>query len=381
MLENDYQTCCETSILWTRRCCPDAQEESTNVISEDKRRSDMTSSPSDTLPDPDWLKRKYGILWDGQYRDMSGKIANVVRISCGNTGNSYVLRVSDPGRNSEGSLSSVRRLSQVHRFQTHLNDRGVRTVLPFRSLDGKTFLTTEAGTTVEVFPYVEGRPPKKGYVSDVRLTGAEIARLHGAGVGYRDLPDEERLSMNHLAVDRLQANVRKMRESTRGKAFHDQFIRYVAETERCVEEIDRLRPCLVETGLHLDTSPQNMIIDHKSNLWFIDCNHASRGRRVFEVCVSTYYLAPHSDSPWGESTRYQLVDETVEAAFLESYREVCEPAWREEESASLAIERMLLFIHGVTCWTTMGDDDELRDELDRWNACYAALKTGLDKAV
>ncbi len=336
---------------------------------------------NEALPDPDWLGRKYGILWDGQYRDMSGKIANVVRISCGNTGNSYVLRVSDPGRNSEGSLSSVRRLSQVHRFQTHLNDRGVRTVLPFRSLDGKTFVTTEEGTTVEVFPYVEGRPPKRGDESDVRLAAAEIARLHNAGDGYGGLPGEESLCMNHLAINRLQADVRKMRESTRGKIFHDLFIKYVAETERCVEAIDRLRPRLVETGLHLDTSPQNMIIDHESNLWFIDCNHASRGRRVFEVCVSMYYLAPHSDASWGESTRYRLVDENVEAAFLESYRDVCEPAWREEESTALAIERMLLFIHGVTCWTTMGDDDEVRDELDRWNACYATLKTGLDKAA
>lgn len=335
----------------------------------------MALSPSDALPDPEWLYRNYGIVWDGQYRDRSGKIAHVVRIACRNTGKPYVLRVSDPRRNSEGSSSLARRLSQVHRFQMHLSNLGVRTVLPLQSLDGKTFLTKEQGMIVEVFPFVEGRSPKKGIGSDVRLAGAEIARLHSAGVGYRDLPGEERLTMNHLAVNRLQANVRKMRDSTGGRTFHDQFITYVKDTERCVEAIDRLRPRLVETGLHLDTSPQNMIIDRESNLWFIDCNHASIGRRVFEVCVSMYYLAPHSDSPWGESTRYRLMDENVEAAFLESYREVCEPAWREEESTALAIERMLMFIHGIICWTSMGDEETVRAELDRWNACYDTLRS------
>ena len=341
----------------------------------------MALSLDDSLPDPEWLNRKYGILWDGRYRAMSGKIAHVVRIACGNTGNPYVLRVSAPARNSEGSLSLVRRLSQVHRFQRHLNDRGVRTVLPLSSFDGKTFSVTERGMTVEVFPFVGGRPPKRGIESDVRLAGSEIARLHNAGVEYRDLPDEESLCMNHLAIDSLVEDVRKMRVSTAGKRFHDQFIEYVAETERCVKAIDRARPDLAETGLHVDTGPQNMIIDREGQLWIIDCNHASRGRRVFEVCVSMYYLAPHSDLPWGEPARYRLVDECVEAAFLEAYREVCDPPWREEESAALAIERMLMFIHGVTCWVDMRDDEEVREELVRWNACFATLRTGLDKAA
>ena len=63
------------------------------------------------------------------------------------------------------------------------------------------------------------------------------------------------------------------------------------------------------------------------------------------------------------------------------YREFCEPPWREEESAALAIERMLMFIHGVTCWADMRDDDEVREELDRWEACYSTLKAGLDNAA
>ena len=341
----------------------------------------MASSLSDTLPDPEWLSRKYGIDWDGRYRDMSGKIAHAVRIACTNTGDPYVLRVSDPVRNSADSLPSVCSLSQVHRFQMHLNDRGVRAVLPLSSFDGKTISVTERGMTVELFPFVEGRPPKRGIESDVRLAGAEIARLHNAGVGYRDLPDEEGLCMNHLAVDSLGEDVHKMRVSTRGRSFHDQFIEYVSEMERCAEAIDRLRPHLAETGLHVDTGPQNMIIDDEGRLWFIDCNHASRGRRVFEVCVSMYYLAPRSDLPWGEPARYRLVDEGVEAAFLEAYREVCDPPWREEESAALAIERMLMFIHGVTCWIDMRDDEEVREELDRWNVCYSTLKAGLEMAA
>lgn len=42
----------------------------------------MALSLDDTLPDPEWLKRKYGILWDGRYRAVDGRIAHVVRIAC-----------------------------------------------------------------------------------------------------------------------------------------------------------------------------------------------------------------------------------------------------------------------------------------------------------
>ena len=341
----------------------------------------MALSLNDTLPDPEWLHRKYGILWDGQYRNMSGKIAHVVKIESANSAESYVLRISDPGRNSQDMLSPVDRLSHVHRFQAHLSAHGVRTVLPLRALDGETFLTTERGMTIEVFPFVEGRHPERGDESDVFLVGSEIARLHNAGTGYMELPGEESLNMNHLAINLLRNEVRQMRESTRGTVFRGQFIKYVEEAERWVESIDRLRPDLVETGLHLDTGPQNMIIDEEGQLRFIDCNHSSRGRRVFEVCVSMYYLAPCSDAPWGEPTRYRLVDESVEASFLAGYKEVCVPPWRHEESTALAIERMLMFIHGVTCWTTMGDEVEVREELDRWNECYSTLRAGLEKAA
>ena len=40
-----------------------------------------------------------------------------------------------------------------------------------------------------------------------------------------------------------------------------------------------------------------------------------------------------------------------------------------------------MFIHGVTCWTSMGDEETVRDELDRWNACYDTLKSGFRYAA
>ncbi len=121
----------------------------------------MALSLDDTLPSPEWLHWKYGILWDGQYRNMSGKIAHVVKIESANSAESYVLRISDPGRNSLGTLSPVIRLSHVHRFQAHLSTHGVRTVLPLRALDGETFLTTERGMTIPASSqnYPLGKPP------------------------------------------------------------------------------------------------------------------------------------------------------------------------------------------------------------------------------
>ena len=121
----------------------------------------MALSLNDTLPDPEWLHRKYGIHCDGQYRNMSGKIAHVVKIESANSAESYVLRISDPGRNSLGTLSPVIRLSHVHRFQAHLSTHGVRTVLPLRALDGETFLTTERGMTIPASSqnYPLGKPP------------------------------------------------------------------------------------------------------------------------------------------------------------------------------------------------------------------------------
>ena len=250
------------------------------------------------LPSPEWLRQKYGIRWDGQYRDLSGNIAHVVKIESKDN-DPYVVKVTDPNRISQD------RLSMVHRFQTHLSEHGVRTVLPLKSHIGETYLTTEQGMTIEVFPFIQGRPPERGNTCDIRLVGSEIGRLHSAGTEYLGLDGEESLYQNHLAINRLLEEIREKRESTRGKSFHKQYIKYVASTERWVEVIESLRPGLVESGLHMDTGPQNMIIDEEGQLWFIDCAHTVRGRRVFEVCVTLYYLDPCSDLPLGESSRYR----------------------------------------------------------------------------
>ncbi len=330
---------------------------------------------NDKLPSPEWVRQKYGILWDGQYCDLSGNTAQVVKIEPKDVGGSYVVRISDPRRISKD------RLSLIHRFQTHLTTQGVRTVLPLKTLRGETFLTTERGMTIEVFPFVQGRSPERGNTLEVRLVGGEIAQLHSAGSGYLELPGEESLFQNHLAINQLQEEVWEKRESTKGKAFHEQYIKYVEETEGWVEAIDSLRPGLVETGLHLDTGPQNMIIDGEGQLWFIDCAHMARGRRVFEVCVSMYYLDPSSDVPLGEPTRYRPVDERVEALFLAGYKEFCEPPWSREESKALGIERMLMFIHGVTYWTTRWDEETVQGEFARWNEYYCTLRERLQNAV
>ena len=323
------------------------------------------------LPGPEWLRRQYGISWDGQYCDMSGNFALVARIESKDDGRSLVLRVSDPGR------ISVDHLKKVHRYQAHVNTQGVRTVLPLKNLEGDTVSTTEQGMTMEVFPFIEGRSPRRGVSSDIRRVGCELGRLHSAGTELSHLYGEESLFQNHLAINHLLVEVRKKRESTRGKVFHEQLLEYVEETERWVEAIESRRGGLVETGLHMDTGPQNMIIDREDELWFIDCAHMVKGRRVFEVCVTLYYLDPSSDKQLGEPARYRLSVESVEAAFLDGYTENCEPPWSEEESEALDIERMLMFIHGITYWTERWDEGTVLEEYGRWKTYFANLRTNL----
>ena len=325
------------------------------------------------LPGPEWLGQNFGIHWDGKYHDLNGNFARVARIESKNNGGSFVVRISDPGCNPPD------RMKGVHRFQTYLSTQGVRTVLPLKSLGDETFLTTDQGMTVEIYPFVQGRSPEKGNSTDIRLVGNEIGRLHSAGTGYVELGGEESLYQNHLALNRLMEEVLEKRESTRGMSFHRQYIEYVAETERWIEAIENLRPGLVETGLHLDTGPQNMIIDEEGQLWFIDCAHMVRGRRVFEVCVTLYYLDPCSDAPPGEPARYRSAVEKVETSFLAGYRETCDPSWSPEEEEALRIERMLMFIHGTTYWTARWDEETVLSEFTRWNEYYADLRAKLHK--
>lgn len=327
------------------------------------------------LPSPEWLSRQYGISWDGRYRDMSGNFALVARIESEEDGRSLVLRVSDPGR------ISADRLKRVHRYQAHVNAQGVRTVLPLKALDGDTVTATEQGMTLEIFPYIRGRSPRRGHSADIRRVGSELGRLHSAGTELSHLYGEESLFQNHLAINQLLEEVREKRESTRGKVFHEQFLEYVEETERWAEAIESRRGDLIETGLHMDTGPQNMIIDREDALWFIDCAHMVKGRRVFEVCVTLYYLDPSSDKQLGEPARYRLAVESVEADFLDGYTDNCEPPWSEEESVALGIERMLMFIHGVAYWTERWNEETVLEEYNRWKAYFGTMRAELRNIV
>ena len=327
------------------------------------------------LPSPEWLSRQYGISWGGQYCDMSGNFARVARIGSKDDDRSLVLRVSDPGRISK------ERLKRVHRYQAHVNTQGARTVLPLKTLEGDTVSTTVQGMTIEVFPFIQGRSPERGVTTEIRRVGSELRKLHSAGTDFSQLYGEESLFQNHLAINQLMVEVREKRESTRGKIFHEQFIEYVEETERWIEAIESRRSGLVETGLHMDTGPQNMIIDCEGELWLIDCAHMVKGRRVFEVCVTLYYLDPSSDKQLGEPARYRLAVDRVEAAFLDGYKENCKPPWSEEEAKALGIERMLMFIHGVTYWTERWDEVTVLKEYGRWKDYHAAMRAELNHIV
>jgi len=94
-----------------------------------------------------------------------------------------------------------------------------------------------------------------------------------------------------------------------------------------------------------------------------------------------YYLDLSSVVPLGESTRYRPVEEKVEASFLAGYKETCKPPWSLEESKALLTERMLMFIHGVTYWTTMWDEKTIQSEFARWGQYYRTLRAGLKNAA
>ena len=67
----------------------------------------------------------------------------------------------------------------------------------------------------------------------------------------------------------------------------------------------------------------------------------------------------------------------MEAAFLDGYTENCEPPWSAEDSEALAIERMLMFIHGIAYWTERWDEETVLEEYGRWKTYFANLRTNL----
>lgn len=325
------------------------------------------------LPTPAWLQRQYGIRWDGQCTPLSGTIARVVTIRRTDPDQMLVLRLSDPGRLPRA------RIEQVHRFQAYLQARGVRTGRPLSSLEGQTVATTENGDILEIFPFIPGRPPRRGDRADIRLVADALARLHRAGAAYLDLPDAESLNQNHVALNHLRRDIRRARKRAPGKAFADLYLQYTDRAEQWITALQALHDGLVETALHLDTAPQNMLIDEAGRLWFIDCGHMLRGRRVFEVCVSIFYMDPCSAAPQQDPRRYHPPDPVLAALFLQHYQAACTPPWNAAEDRALALEHMLLLIHGATYWATSWDEYTVQDELIRFGPYWRTLQAQIER--
>lgn len=336
-----------------------------------KYMTNYKTDPKYVLPSPEWFYLQFGIQWDGQYATLGSNTAHVVKIQRVDPDETLVIRISDPSRISQD------RISQIHRFQAYLKARGVFTVLPYETPQGETFSTTESGFTIEVYPFIHGRSPQRGDFEDARLVARAVARLHHAGVDYLDLPGEESLFQNHVALEQLREDVRRTKELSKGKVFYNLYMEYTEETERWIAAIQALRTGLIETSLHLDTGPQNMIIDADGQLWFIDCNHMLRGRRVFEVCVSIYYMDCSSEAPLKAPHRYQGPDLQLETVFLDEYKGFCEPPWTSEENQALNIERMLMLIHGATYWASRWDEKTVREELIRFGDYRQALRANI----
>jgi Ser/Thr protein kinase RdoA (MazF antagonist) len=264
-----------------------------------------------TAHDPEWLSSTYGISWKGESETHAGRFALVLKITDDNTNQCLVVRVTNQDKISK------QRLEMVHRFQEYLFVRGVYTGLPIQTSDGKTLTSDEENSRiVEVFPFLEGRSPQRGNLPDTRLVARALAAFHNAGVDYLDLPDEESLDQNHVALQRLRVEVQQTLRDSVGKLYHALLQDYLGNVDTCVSELETLRPDLVETSLHLNAGPNIIIIGNDGHVWFIDCSHMVHGSRVFEVIVSTNYMNISSVAPLGDPVRYNLWDPELGSAFM-----------------------------------------------------------------
>ena len=117
--------------------------------------SGAASLYQERVPDPEWLAPTYGIRWTGEAQTLGGQLAKVRLLRDERRDQRLVMRLSD--RAHIGGA----RLARVHRFLAYLTERGVRTPMPLRTRDGRTFAFDHpSGQLVEVFPYVEGRTPE-----------------------------------------------------------------------------------------------------------------------------------------------------------------------------------------------------------------------------
>jgi Ser/Thr protein kinase RdoA (MazF antagonist) len=309
--------------------------------------------------DPEWLAQEYDIRWNGRLEPLGGKLASVFLVRDEATGERLVIRLSDPSRISES------RLVRVHRFMAHLSKKGIYIPLPLIARDGRTIgLLEQRGDIVEVFPYVDGRGPCPGDAEDATRVASSLAAFHSAGLDYDDLPGEESCDQNHVALERLRHDAREARVASVGKSFEPLLSEYLEGADQLIDQLQTLRPRLVKTGLNLDVSRGNVIFGGDGGTWFIDCNHAAWGRRVFDVATAVYYMDRSSQQPIGDLRRYEDIDPEFESAFLDSYRAACVPSWQEAEDLTYALEHRLMLVHGAVYWVRALPTADLERELE-----------------
>lgn len=309
------------------------------------------------VPSPGWLAQTYGIEVSGEFHPLQGAMAHVYRLRDQKTNASLVLRLSDSARIDEV------RLERVHQFQAYLRTQNVLTVCPLKTQDGQT-LAKYRDVLVEVFPYIEGRKPQRGNRDDIRRVAEALAKFHNAGVQYTDLPGEETCDQNHVALERLRQEIRYARALAEGKSYESLFLSLVDHAEELIDRLQSLRPHLVETGLHLDASPENMILSPDGRMWFIDCSHTVRGRRVFDVATCVYYCDSASQAAIGDPVRYGGGDPIAESELLRRYQSVCEPSWQEQEEDAYTLEYRLMLVHGAVYRVTASSERDIRMDLE-----------------
>jgi Ser/Thr protein kinase RdoA (MazF antagonist) len=295
--------------------------------------------------DTAWFGATYGIWWCIAPTRLGGRLAKVFAILDETSRKQLVVRLSDPSRIGES------RITQVHRFMRYISGPGVPLALPMRTQDDRTFAVhRKRGYLAEVFPFIEGRHPTPGDVGDAARVATAMAAFHNRGAEYEDLPGEESCDQNHVALERLRRDVSEARERSAGELFEPLLSEYLTGAELVIDELQSLREDLVETCLHLDVSPGNVILRANDRVGFIDCSHAARGRRAFDVLTALYYMDLSSQAGFGEPGRYEDIDPDLESAFLSSYRSACSPPWKPAEDHAYRLEKRLLLIHAAAYW-------------------------------
>jgi Ser/Thr protein kinase RdoA (MazF antagonist) len=305
-----------------------------------------------------WFRATYGVRWSTAPKLLGGRMAKVFGILDETSGKQLVVRLSDASR------IDTLRITQVHRFMGHAARKGVHVCLPVGTRDGRTFAVhSEQGYLAEVFPFLEGRHPFPGDAKDAERVATALAAFHSCGAGYDDLPGEESCDQNHVALERLRRDVSEARERSVGESFEPLLSEYLTGAELVIDELQSLRTELIETCLHLDVSPGNVILGADGRVWFIDCSHAARGRRVFDVLTALYYMDLSSQANGGEHARYDDIDPEFESVFLSGYRSGCSPPWKPAEDRAYNLEKRLLLVHATAYWALEAETVEMAREL------------------